>query len=159
MSAACVYRFFNTDGDLLYIGQTIDLGVRVRGHESRISWFDEIASATIQHVDSHAEAVAMERDAIERECPRYNLNLQRNVATKRTGRPPGFKIDALAVRRRLMELRRTQSWLTEASGVSPSHLSNIMHGHRASMAKAVDIAQTLGVAMWEIFPEFEEAAA
>lgn len=73
--AHVVYRLFNADGELLYVGHTGDVATRLRGHKSDKPWWGEVVEVKTEPVPSKVEAVRMERDAICTEAPRYNVQL------------------------------------------------------------------------------------
>ena len=68
----CVYRHFNSDGCLLYIGSSKDILSRTAQHNERADWFHEISTITIEHFSSVDDARIAEKTAIEREHPKYN---------------------------------------------------------------------------------------
>lgn len=68
-----VYRYFNTDGDLLYVGCSKDPWMRYRYHhtDSR-QWIHEVTRGQIAVYPDRATALVAEREAIKAEHPRYN---------------------------------------------------------------------------------------
>jgi predicted GIY-YIG superfamily endonuclease len=68
-----LYRFFSTDGALLYVGITSDLGSRVRSHRLKKSWFREVAVIRVEHFDTRAGVERTERLAVKTEQPRENV--------------------------------------------------------------------------------------
>ena len=73
MQPTCLYRYFHSDGNLLYIGITQNQGMRSQQHFATSAWFGETASATFTHFATREEALSAERDAIKSELPKYNL--------------------------------------------------------------------------------------
>lgn len=69
----CVYRHFDDQGRLLYVGTSIDLPNRTGGHRRSKHWFHEVHKTTEQWFDDHQEALAAERAAIRDEAPAYNV--------------------------------------------------------------------------------------
>lgn len=67
-----LYRHYDVDGVLLYVGTSRDPVKRLVGHEGRSPWADDIATITIESVDSDEDAHEAEATAIERERPAYN---------------------------------------------------------------------------------------
>jgi hypothetical protein len=66
-----LYRHFDKDGRLLYVG--ISVNVLQRTHEHRAShWWRKITDITIERYDSREAASAAESVAIEVEKPLYN---------------------------------------------------------------------------------------
>jgi hypothetical protein len=68
-----VYRMFDSQGHLLYIGVTGDLGKRLGQHLDR-RWFPLVERITLEWFASRAAALVAERRAICAEHPRYNLD-------------------------------------------------------------------------------------
>lgn len=67
-----LYRHFNTDGTLLYVGITNHIETRTKQHKRSSSWFSEVASTTVEDLPSRDHALALERVAIEHESPLHN---------------------------------------------------------------------------------------
>ena len=67
-----LYRIFNADGDLLYIGISFDALTRLAQHRGK-SWFPEHPKVVVQTFDTEAEAKAAERTAIKTEHPKHNI--------------------------------------------------------------------------------------
>lgn len=81
-----LYRLFNADGDLLYIGITTNPGVRFAEHRLTKSWWGDVATTTLEHFPSRAELEQAEAQAIAREAPKRNM--VRYSARSRIGDPP-----------------------------------------------------------------------
>lgn len=89
--AQTLYRFFNADGQLLYIGVTGNVRARWNAHSLTQPWWTEVATCTIEHRPSRAVALAAEKAAIVAEQPLHNVvhnqaELGQKVAALR-GRP------------------------------------------------------------------------
>lgn len=69
---ACLYRHYNADKTLLYIGISTTFFTRLRDHKSVSHWFNEIVTVTIQHFTTLQEALKAETCAIKHERPLYN---------------------------------------------------------------------------------------
>jgi len=72
-----VYRCFDWEGSLLYIGASSDLYKRWRVHVNRTPWFREVEKIAIKIYPNRWVAFAEENKAIQAERPRYNV---RNAA-------------------------------------------------------------------------------
>jgi hypothetical protein len=68
-----LYRFFDASGALLYVGITCDLPERVRRHRGEKAWWLDVANITVQHYADRQSVEEAEREAIERERPRWNV--------------------------------------------------------------------------------------
>jgi len=68
-----LYRYYDKDGKLLYVGITGDNTKRQSQHRRNAFWFGEIASATFEHFGSRQEALDAESRAIDNENPKHNV--------------------------------------------------------------------------------------
>ncbi|WP_157253142.1 GIY-YIG nuclease family protein [Nonomuraea typhae] len=68
-----LYRFFNADGGLLYIGISVNPPQRFRRHKGDQPWWCEVTQITIERFGSRPDVLAAEKQAIESEHPLYNL--------------------------------------------------------------------------------------
>lgn len=67
-----LYRHYDTNGRLLYVGISLNVLNRTAAHESNTPWFLEVVRIEIDHYPSRDEASRAERAAIRREHPKYN---------------------------------------------------------------------------------------
>jgi predicted GIY-YIG superfamily endonuclease len=72
MTRTALYRHFDADGSLLYVGVSSSTQERLYHHNCQSGWASEIASITLEHFDNRKEAIAAERVAIATESPRHN---------------------------------------------------------------------------------------
>lgn len=72
--ACChLYRFYDADGVLLYVGISGRIRQRVKEHAAGASWFEVAARVDIQHLPNRKEAADAERAAIKAERPLHNV--------------------------------------------------------------------------------------
>lgn len=74
-----LYRFFDADGNLLYVGITHDLEERWGNHRRRQPWWLEVARKGHVWLETRAEAEAAEKKAHREELPRYDKTGLRTV--------------------------------------------------------------------------------
>jgi hypothetical protein len=67
-----VYRMFNARGQLLYVGMSGELGIRIDRHDEK-RWFPEVATIRLEWFPTEAAARLAEQRAIRSEHPRYNI--------------------------------------------------------------------------------------
>lgn len=74
MTAApgALYRVYDADGALLYIGRTVSPVIRFQEHQDSKSWWGEASVIRLEHFDTPAELKRAERQAIQQEHPKYN---------------------------------------------------------------------------------------
>lgn len=68
-----LYRHWNADGILLYVGISLKPFERLAAHAYGSHWADDIASVTMEYFDSREDADAAERRAIREERPAHNI--------------------------------------------------------------------------------------
>lgn len=84
-----VYRLFDDDGVLLYVGVTGNWDVRERSHRCTKAWWDQVANVEFVNYDNAATARADERQAHFDERPRFGFtdrseNTRRSWLTRRS---------------------------------------------------------------------------
>lgn len=76
-----LYRHFDADGRLLYVGVSWSAVVRYgAGHRHIAEWAKDVAKMTVERFDTRGQAEAAERKAIREECPLHNRQHQVTVA-------------------------------------------------------------------------------
>lgn len=80
-----VYRCFSDQGELLYIGETGDLGKRFADHAKKL-WFVQVRGITLEWYADELDALNAERRAIHVEHPKYNV-VHRNSASIQPKKP------------------------------------------------------------------------
>lgn len=85
-----LYRFFSKDGELLYIGISANPLRRADQHSLSKDWWREVYGVTIEQKANRAEVLEAEREAIQRERPKYNVihNRERRDERAREERQP-----------------------------------------------------------------------
>lgn len=68
-----LYRHFDTDGRLLYVGVSLSTVARLSSHMCESKWSGQIASITIERFPTRQEALAAEAAAIKLERPAHNV--------------------------------------------------------------------------------------
>lgn len=67
-----VYRLFNVQGELLYIGMSVDPDSRFRYHRVVHGWWSDVASIEVDRYPNRPLAADAEKRAIQSERPRHN---------------------------------------------------------------------------------------
>ena len=73
MSRTALYRHFDAEGRLLYVGITDHLGERDKQHAATSVWHHAVIRSDVQWCLSREHAAELERVAIRHEGPLYNL--------------------------------------------------------------------------------------
>tara|TARA_R110000803_G_C11830615_1_gene303225 strand:+ start:272 stop:619 length:348 start_codon:yes stop_codon:yes gene_type:complete len=77
-----LYRAYDSDGFLLYIGQSISALARTGHHAKHASWFRYCYSLTFQRYADKEVLVIAEKTAIEKEKPVFNVTHNIEVTVK-----------------------------------------------------------------------------
>jgi len=72
-----LYRFFNSDDELLYAGISADPAFRWKEHRRSKPWAGEVTMRVIEWFPTREEALRAESDVILCERPRYNVSQSR----------------------------------------------------------------------------------
>lgn len=83
-----VYRFYDADDRLLYVGMTETPKARWTWHRKRSSWWPDARRREIAWYDSRAEAAAIETQAIRTEAPLHNVTYNGPPAAPTNGNTP-----------------------------------------------------------------------
>lgn len=67
-----VYRFYDADNRLLYVGMTLDRDLRWNNHASTKAWWPQVARQEVTWYETKRHAREAEREAISAEGPIYN---------------------------------------------------------------------------------------
>lgn len=67
-----LYRLWDADGDLLYVGIACSPARRFAQHAREKPWWSDVETRTVQWHPTREEALAAERAAILNEWPRHN---------------------------------------------------------------------------------------
>lgn len=67
-----LYRHFDSNDNLLYIGISLSAMNRLSQHEDNSHWFNSISKVTIEKYNTREEALKAEKDSILLEKPLYN---------------------------------------------------------------------------------------
>lgn len=70
-----LYRHFNSDGELLYVGVSLSAINRLGQHKEHSKWFSTITKVEIQSYATREEALDAEAIAINSERPKYNKRM------------------------------------------------------------------------------------
>lgn len=71
-----LYRFYDADGDLLYVGISWNPFTRWGAHRRRAPWWREATRVLVDVYTSERHALRVERGWIRNACPTWNLRSQ-----------------------------------------------------------------------------------
>lgn len=67
-----LYRCFDDNGDLLYVGISWNAAARLAAHQRGSGWWAEVVRIDLEHFPTRAHAARAETEAIRQEWPAYN---------------------------------------------------------------------------------------
>jgi predicted GIY-YIG superfamily endonuclease len=82
MKMHTLYRFYDVDGRLLYIGRTMNPSARFKQHKADKDWWPEVAEIKMRQFESSHDLDIAERLAIRQESPAHNVVFNKPAATK-----------------------------------------------------------------------------
>lgn len=131
MTRHAVYRHFDADNRLLYVGMAANPARRLSEHNSRSGWAALVATITVEWFDTRDEAVAAERAAIKRERPQHNKppGAGARRKEKQSGPLAGY----------LRGRQITQSAFAQRLGINQATVSKLCSGKLPSFALAASI--------------------
>lgn len=68
-----LYRFFDADDRLLYVGISFSAITRAAQHRTTANWWPDMVMMTVERFDTRQDALEAEREAIRTERPAYNI--------------------------------------------------------------------------------------
>jgi predicted GIY-YIG superfamily endonuclease len=87
MIRTSLYRLYDANDVLLYVGVTRNPEQRFSGHGGKSPWWRQVARRVVSDPMPHDEATRQEREAIETESPKYNRDGVRGRAYRK---PPEY---------------------------------------------------------------------
>lgn len=95
-----LYRFFDADDRLLYVGITSRGPSRWSEHRANRPWWHAVVRSTMTHYPTRAAAVIAEMHAIQTEHPLHNIHRSQNRTRREARRPParGHRVGMRAAR-------------------------------------------------------------
>jgi DNA-binding NarL/FixJ family response regulator len=140
-----LYRHFDGEGRLLYVGKSQCGIARLHKHKNSSSWFRDIRVVTLEHFETDIAVSVAEKDAIKTESPLYN---RAHNATPMSDRPmqPNGLLAPLSAREQevllLMSEGLNATRIGEKLGLSIKTVSTFKSRivHKMGMAKAGDVS-------------------
>lgn len=82
-----LYRHFDADGALLYVGISNSAFKRLDQHKAASHWAMDIARVEMKWFETREEAISAEREAIRNESPRHNIRHHQPAKFTPSGAP------------------------------------------------------------------------
>jgi predicted GIY-YIG superfamily endonuclease len=74
-----LYKLYDQNNKLLYIGITTDYKVRFKNHANNQSWWNKVSRHWIKKYPSRTSALRAEKRIIARQKPKYNITYNSQV--------------------------------------------------------------------------------
>lgn len=165
-----LYRMFDDDGALLYIGVAAVFGKRWTEHAHSQSWWGEVRRQMVEWYPDRDSAEDAEEEAIGAEHPRYNITHNQEKAGRRNF-PQGPRVlEARVVHGELLRKLRRKSRISQAEVAAQMRamdwhwyqntVHKVEHGERGlEFLEAIDLATLYGVSLAEFTEMCEREAA
>jgi predicted GIY-YIG superfamily endonuclease len=141
-----LYRHYDKDNNLLYVGVTDSIERRQKDHKSRAHWYDKITSVTTEDYATRVEALEAERLAIINEKPLANIQGLSNpviekikdsvLANNLVDRLGGYVTDdelRVVIALDAEKVGGIPAWC-EITGVGSSYIYEVLRGQRQPSA-------------------------
>lgn len=125
-----LYRHYDVDGNLLYVGVSADALDRYSGHKAKKSeWIHLVSRIEITHYNTRSDALKAEKSAIVNERPPYNKAHHHDYRRPNTDHKPNLKLEGW---------RKVNVWLDAASVEAAQKLGNgnVSEGIRRALSAA-----------------------
>jgi hypothetical protein len=150
-----VYRCYDREGRLLYVGASCLGLIRFHQHHTEKGWWPGVARIQVEHYASRAEALSAERAAIKSEAPAMNVNHGRRrsitirrqqewVSDRRNGIPDDIAKGLRLLRRRQYAIARARRDIVRAAhaaGVSLERIAELAGLHRVDVERVIWFAE------------------
>lgn len=124
-----VYRMYDADGALLYVGQSQHPESRLGQHRATSDWVFSVTDIKVQWVVTRRDALDVERQAIREEKPRHNI-IASSPERKAKARPGSSLIGRGKLALWIYKNFPSQSAAAARIGIAPNFLSEIRTGRR-----------------------------
>lgn len=134
MARTALYRHFNKDGVLLYVGITLRVIDRLAQHSNQSCWYDQIAYIKVEYFETRDEAIKAEQLVIVREKPLFNK--QFNPEARKDKVAVVSKKPRTPVSRCLGPLPRVPNMQSRTPATAPLLGVKIINAHGATLTSA-----------------------
>jgi len=142
-----VYKHWDRNGVLLYVGCCRDVERRTSGHMSNSPWYDEIADITSEEYPDRKSGLKAEKKAIQEGKPLYNImhHPDRPPLMEVPVEPPLTKNGTLGIEGARYRLSKAcydaggvEQW-AEKNGLAWSNIYSIIRGEKKPSDRILDL--------------------
>jgi predicted GIY-YIG superfamily endonuclease len=134
-----VYRLYDAERNLLYVGITNNVRARFRWHASNQPWWLSVADVESEEVASREEAIDRELALINALRPRHNI-----VTTRRNPKAGEFELNGSRVRALRLARGMDIGELSRASGVHRDTISRLERGEYVGESRPSTVRKLAG---------------
>lgn len=153
-----LYRHYDADGQLLYVGISLSALLRTRQHRENSPWFANIAKITVETFPDRATAYDAETFAIENERPLYNVQKVLDGA-KAESRAAEVRLAKMVIAAKITSLSPAYKVFEAAQelGLTSDHVTRLI---KAKKIRACKIASQTIITGWAMldFLEYVDAS-
>ena len=154
MTAHYVYRYYDGNGALLYVGCTHDPASRDGAHARAAGWYKFAVDRTVSEPMERSAALASEAEAIDNESPRFNVRRGTKPASMSQ---PAHPL-AVEVQRRMDDLGVTSFSLAKRCGIPAVTFQRSMTTGNFRLDHLFSICKALGLDVSDLLRQSETAA-
>jgi len=121
-----LYRHFDADGNLLYVGVSLGAVARLSQHKTS-PWFGQIKTVEIQQCSNREQALDLETAAVRSENPKYNIAKSPDVSAPRKIRIERLASETIVpirLERRTHTKNNLEKYCKE-TGISYAHIARL----------------------------------
>lgn len=152
----CLYRLFDADGDLLYVGATKKLQARMAAHRRSQTWWEDVDEAATR-VEWHAspqDAAAAEQAAIREERPAWNRSGRNSPAIRYSPRSHSVRDKPIPAE----SAKALKEWAEKVASSIQNRNAAIIHALENG-ATVPEIVELTGLSRGRIYQIKDEMAA
>lgn len=127
MTKTALYRHFDANGELLYVGISINPNSRSASHKSSSDWFSQIHRIDVEWHETRELALEAEKRAIQNGQPKRNKMHSTGMSAFKAFIGPHKPMSLVDF---LRSYKIKANALAEAAGISQSYLSDMKKGNR-----------------------------
>jgi predicted GIY-YIG superfamily endonuclease len=145
----CVYKHFDANGTLLYIGSTIDFFKRCTDHK-KSPWATRVARIEVHPVANSDQAILLEHKLIKKEQPQFNVHIKYSKTKNDWSTANAAKVIAYAKEYVKSESTKKVIEFAALGDISPAILLALMEDRNEyfsyqSLAKIINAFEYLGI--------------
>ncbi len=134
-----LYRAYGSSGVLLYVGISCEIFARIRCHQTKSRWFNDLEHIYIEKFPNRYAALSAESKAIKEERPKFNIAGAWKEEIKPIEKPKYIQSGngGVALKKYLEKNQITQREFSKKLGVSDGAITRWVKGERIPKMKLI----------------------